>query len=389
MFFRRFRFFFIFLLIGGCAAPSGQLSAGWTRDRQLEGLPIQDGASLGTDDLGQPLKIAIPGDPLVPNIRLTTNMPDALLTQLPLGINPHNLTLYPGDPTQMIWVDTGALGDARLTGAVLDRAGNVLRGPTTLSTHPTRDYAARELADGQIITLWNESAQNATLYVQAIDDTGRSYSPIKVSDSGLKPALALDSHGNLHGVWFERLSSSVWTLHYMGIAAADAFTLQTRDTLPARPMPLTAIEGIPAELSIGVDALYVYVLWTQIDSMQTTETTLHMLVFPVSDPASAQRYQLAPGGLKGWRGFNVPDRGAETLTIGAIATEGRAEFPVILTPHADGSIDSQTLMTLDSGDSGSLVRISLARGLHNDLHAAWTVLEPNGTATVFLATQHQ
>jgi hypothetical protein len=196
-------------------------------------------------------------------------------------VDPRRWEALPAAPGtyHLIWLER----DSRLRSALIDAGGQTIRGPIELAADAQPDYVALPLSDGGALVLWIETSRSQ-LAVSRIDPDGRpglTNRPLPITIDGL--AAALDQEGNVHLVWLVSPSPSRWVLSYQVTSAAD-FGIDGSEPLFA--FTLTPEASI-ASLSIGLDRTHGYIFWSTVAAGQPDVEHVHVLAFPLVQPANA------------------------------------------------------------------------------------------------------
>jgi hypothetical protein len=224
---------------------------------------------------------------------------DTPLTYLPLAgtgaavpivpysdVEPLRWEAVPAGPStfHLTWLER----DGRLRSALLDAEGQTIRGPIELAPDARPDYVALPLPDGGSLVLWIGAGQDQ-LALSRIDQDGRPGSTSRPLSARIDHmAAALDRENVVHLVWLASSSPSTWVIYYQSTSATD-FRVDAPE--PLYTFTLTPEESV-ASFAIGLDGTHGYVFWSTVAAAQPDVERVHVLAFPLDQPANVMESDL-------------------------------------------------------------------------------------------------
>lgn len=382
------------IILASCATADGSTASHWPQQRITQQIIPQEGIAHWL--AGDTPMLAWIGDPARPNLRLhaVTDASDPRL--LPLGITPRRLSAFAlaDGWTQLLWLDQTLPGETQLIGGTLNAAGEVERGPTEISLTRTVDYAAALTPASAVIVLWATPMRTAqrdrtAIYMQVIDKTGRPLPATKLTDNGAFPAVAFDGRGDLHLLWLHPLTSVSWSIMHTRIdGRADLARLDVADSAATIVGAVSLPPGsLLDSFRVGVDATHLYAVWSVLalgdaPSAERDRAMLNAVTFPLDRPAAVRPLTLAAGET-GLRQPTFPSAPTDSLYLAAIATAPNGQRrPIILALTPTGSAVVEGV----AGARPIIGRPSISIDTAGKLHLAWLDLDPDGTASLWYAT---
>jgi hypothetical protein len=366
----------------------------WSQERIMQRIIPQEGIAhwLAGD---RPL-LAWIGDPARPNLRLRAVPDTGEPRLLPLGITPRRLIAVPlaDGWTQLLWLDQTLPGETQLIGGTLNAMGEVERGPTEISLTRTIDYVATRTPASAVIVLWatpvpTTQRDQSALYMQVLDQTGRPLPATKLTDNGAFPALAFDARGDLHLLWLHSLATESWSIMHTRIdGRADLARLDVANVAASIVGAVSLPPGTALDaFRVGVDATHLYAVWSVVAvggvaSAEHDRATLNAVTFPLDRPAEVRPLALGAGGAS-LREPAFPASPTDSLYLAAIATapDGKRR-PLILALTPTGS----AVVEVVARPRPVIGQPSLTIDMAGKLHLAWLDLDPDGTASLWYAT---
>lgn len=345
-----------------------------------------------------------PGDVTLPNLRLTTlhteptDPENTQYGQLPLGIRPRYLQLYPlsGGRWQVLWLEQSLPGQYRFSGGTLDAAGEVERGPTAITPRPALEFSAAPTPEGNLIAFWNEAqgsqtGEHSPLYAALIDNFGRPYPAVAIAPTGRFPAVAVDQSGDLHLAWLEAGSGQLWTVHYATLsAAALAAGLAPTAAQQVGVFRLKNSQIIDGFV-LGLDAANIYLIWNVVSLGASMRGTLDGLTFFTNGPDTVRSLTFdAAGHSVRWLTLANPPlwgsaQGAAAPVVLGLSAGAR---PAIVRLSANNPNVVQPIVQTAAGAGESPIgRPALSYDEGGGLYAAWSVFQPNGQTAIYVAVR--
>ena len=329
-------------------------------------------------------------------------------TVLPLGKTPRALTMVPAHDGWMhlLWLDESLPGAVRVWTTVVSADGHVDHAPIAVNNKVTSTYSVLALANGSALTLWTDASRRSSLYAQVLDDVGRPFGAVYLSDNVNFPSAALDLSGRLHLAWLEAQSPTLWVIHYLLLSDPRSLdfqaSLEPPQNSPIGLIHLTAGQTI-GSFAIAADASRVYMLWTALDASTAASSagvigSAHGLSFPLGDDSALGTLSFAASGLdspgsaarSNVRSLYIQKVAEKTLAVGALVgnwdenTHTWQDTPAALpiTPSGVGALQPVFAGTADE----TLGDVALASDPGGGLVVAWSTLHANGKSTITLAS---
>lgn len=341
---------------------------------------------------GDQPSLAWVGEPNVPNIRLAHRLKAPV--PLALGILPRALSghaLVDGQ-AQLLWLDQNLAGEDELVGGTLNSAGELERGPTSISEQPTLDYVALATGDGGVLAVWTAVAPRATpfltpLLMTFIDSAGRPYAPQQVARSGRFPAAVIGSQGRLHVAWLTTENGSIWAVNLLSLDRPDALlrAQAAPQIAPIRGIGVVALNRDEAitRVQLASSQGRLFVLW-ELSSTASPVYRLGGLQLEPDAPFAARSLPLAQQDARySLFNLNVPGTDVARLVIAAVVqTRDGYEAPAWFVLTEQGISD----LALLSDPIRQISRPSLLIDSAGVVHMAWAAQQRDGTSQVICVT---
>jgi hypothetical protein len=274
------------------------------------------------------------------------------------------LILDPDHQLHLAWLD--GQGSQQLYYARLDRSGNMLLQPVTISREDENisafDMVLNDRGELEIFWSRDEGLVHATL-----DHQGQPLQPPTLLwPAGDRPSVQVDHGGLIHLVFVERYGSLNLRVRYATFEPATKTLSRPIEVLDIFRRGGQILEG-PA---IGLDNENVYLFWSLADSRDVTSLASYAS-FPLADPRPAAPVALNitngdyPGGL-----WPLDRQGNQMITTlsSQVYARGEWEFQILTGVFADGAYQGHQLVSASRSPS---LKPALAADKAGNLHAVW------------------
>ncbi|RME84444.1 MAG: hypothetical protein D6775_05530 [Caldilineae bacterium] len=182
------------------------------------------------------------------------------------------------------------LGQEQLYTAVVEPATGLMRDwPLLLSGEKkVGNYALAQGQDGRLHVWFAGTLRNPGLYALPPDAFGAE--PLLVDPQGVRPGLALDAEGTLHAIWAHMRKGETYNPIFYAAYPQGEFRPGAEQEV-ARPLASTT--SIVAGPFLGMDADFIYVLWSiEIRTgMSAGSVETGYVAFPRGRPGPAMQMQ--------------------------------------------------------------------------------------------------
>lgn len=201
------------------------------------------------------------------------------------GLVPQEWRLVPRDSAaHIVWRES----DGRIRSALVDRAGNTVRGPVDISARSMALLAAVPLTQGRALLFWS-TPPAGQIASTLLDHEGRPGPVISYGARQIRHlAVTSDASGRVHMALISPRIPGVWQISYVLSAQP---TPDLAQALAVGELTLPAQVAVRS-LEIGLDRSHVYLVISTSDAARPDIERIEIVAFPPSDPGAATRTEL-------------------------------------------------------------------------------------------------